>query len=424
MATNVVGRAALLFAGVLTAVLVLDAASLEAAPPRSSRYVRPAPAKKPAPKPAAEKAPETPAPTPPQPRRESEAKQPAAMPAPPPASAAATEEAPLREAPVKPRTTDLFEPPPVAAATAKNGKYLLRYQFRTGETVRWLVEHDADNLTTVQGTTMQATSHTASVKAWKVKSATADGGATFVHAVESIDMRQKLTGRQETRYNSRTDKDVPPIFAAAAAKIGVPLTEVTIDGRGRVVKRLDLKALDKDGRPAETASTDIMPVLPETPIGVGESWTAPFDITAKLDGGAVKVVKARRKVTLESVEGNTAILRNDIQILSPLDDPAVEAQVAQNEQSGRIVFDLARGRLLELVQENDREIFGFQGEASVMHQKATFTETLVDADGQIDPAAKAASLSKETADDESQPAAREATGDDKTARRAGDAATK
>jgi hypothetical protein len=451
------------------ALLCGDSLISQAAPPRSSRYTRPAPqptqrkpaTTKPAPKPSASgtkpavKAAPLPTnvPVPPQPRREVET---SAKPAAAAAEATKTETtktlkiAPLpddvgddaapaatmpiptrpaesKAAPTAPRTTELFAPPPVAAATDKNGRYVFRYEFAKGETVRWVVEHQAKIASTVDGSSQTAETSTTSTKVWKVVETFPGGETKFVNSVADIDMRQKLTGRQETRYNSRTDKEVPPMFAAAAKQIGVPLAEITIDSRGNVQKRIDLKKAAEGGEPVETAATDITLVLPDKPLAVGESWTSPLDLWATDGGGSRIPIKARRKITLENVAGNIATLRHETQILSPLNDPKIEAQVVQSEQSGQVTFDLTRGRIIKLSQSNDREVFGFQGDASVMHVEAAFTERLADAAGEPLPEAGNTTTGEPTTartprevsqpTPASGPAVRKATEQDKTAER-------
>ncbi|MGC3972467.1 MAG: hypothetical protein QM775_35520 [Pirellulales bacterium] len=140
-------------------------------------------------------------------------------------------------------------------------------------------------------------------------------------------------------------------------------------------------------------------------------------------GGGRTAIKARRKITLEKVMGNVALLRHETQILSPLDDPKIEAQVVQSEQAGEVLFDLSRGRIIRMSLGNDREVFGFQGDASVMRVEAAFTERLADASGEPLPEAAdestAARAPREapTPQPASGPAVRKATDDDKTAER-------
>ncbi|MGC3972466.1 MAG: hypothetical protein QM775_35515 [Pirellulales bacterium] len=265
MATGLLRGVRFLAAAVSCGVLAGALPTTDAAPPRPTRTTRPAPQQstqrkpttaKPAPKvaPLPGEAPKSAtvkspaaAPVPPQPRRETET---STKPVPAPVAETPADEptpAVTKTAPAQPRTSELFAPPPVAGAVDKNQKYVFRYQFAKGETVRWLVEHRAKIASTVEGSSQTAETSTDSVKAWKVVETFPGGETKFVNSVDSIDMRQKLTGRQETRYNSRTDEEVPPMFAAAAKQVGVSLAEITIDARGNVQKRVDLKKVQEGG---------------------------------------------------------------------------------------------------------------------------------------------------------------------------------
>src|SRR5688572_15227756 len=89
---------------------------------------------------------------------------------------------------------------------ADSTKYDLKYRFREGETIRWKVEHRAKVRTTVSGTTQTAETESHSVKVWKVKKVWDTGFVTFEHSVESILMKQRISGRQEEVYDSSQDK--------------------------------------------------------------------------------------------------------------------------------------------------------------------------------------------------------------------------
>jgi hypothetical protein len=335
-------------------------------------------------------------PIPPQPRRDDE---PQTLPK------SATEPMPIPQAPVEktdvvPQETKLPPLEPSAAKSSRrtadavktdsapsptpsaslapikpdaDGKYLLRYSYSAGETMQWEVEHRARIVTSVQETTQTAETVTRSKKVWKVVEALPGGETKFIHLVAAIEMKQKVTGRQETSYNSETDKDVPPIFADAAKQIGVPLAEVTIDTRGNVLKRAD-----KIARPEGSPTNTITLILPDRPLAVGESWTSPFDLSATDAEGNPKVIKARHKLTLEKVEGDLATLKNETQILSPLGDPTIEAQVVQAEQAGTVTFDLRRGRITSQSSDLDKQVFGFQGPESKLHYVAQFRESLTE----------------------------------------------
>src|SRR5436190_23256354 len=99
---------------------------------------------------------------------------------------------------------------PASPAPPEGKKYALRYQFQPGEIVRMQVLHRVNLDTTISGTTQTAETTSGSVKVWKIIDVDAAGHITLEHSVESVDMRQKLSGRDEVTYNSQTDKQPPP----------------------------------------------------------------------------------------------------------------------------------------------------------------------------------------------------------------------
>jgi len=115
--------------------------------------------------------------------------------------------------------------------------YTLRYKFHPGETIRWDVLQQSRVRATVSGTTQVTETVTKSVKAWRVTDAKPDGTATFEHVVESVDMRNKFSGREEIRYNSQTDEEPAPGYEDVAESIGLPLATVTMNSQGEILRR-------------------------------------------------------------------------------------------------------------------------------------------------------------------------------------------
>jgi hypothetical protein len=249
----------------------------------------------------------------------------------------------------------------------------LRYKFQKGETVRWRVEHRSHVKTTVSGTTQTAESITFSVKRWIVNNVDEQGNATFEHSVESVQMRQKLSGRQEVAYDSLTDKQVPQVFESAASSVGIPLAELTIDAKGKVTHR-ENKAPGQVG----DESSQITLLLPANSVAVGEKWNFPNELDVALADGTRKKIQMRQQYTLEDVRNGIAILRLETQILTPIKDPAVEAQVMQRETAGEIRFDIEAGRIVGQQYDSDRQCVGFNGENSSLHCRTRFSESLLE----------------------------------------------
>jgi len=280
------------------------------------------------------------------------------------------EQEPPAEIPV-----DKASPPSLGAGKAETSPqrpYLLRYRFQPGEEVRWEILQQARVKTTVGGTTQVAESVTQSVKLWRVRECTPEGTVTFEHLVESVEMWQRLTGREEVRYSSRSPGDPPRGFEAIAASLNVPLATVTMDARGRILKRVrhPVKTL-VDTEPLMTI------LLPEEPVSPGASWSFPYELEIPLENGMMKVVKAAEIYKLREVRSGVAIIEITTKVLTPINDPRLEAKLVQREREGVAHFDIEAGRLIRQEHELDRRVTGFSGQASLLQYSSRLTESFL-----------------------------------------------
>jgi hypothetical protein len=261
----------------------------------------------------------------------------------------------------------------IRAEESSPATYDLKYKFRPGEVLRTEVVHRATVETTIQGTSQTAETRSTSVKVWKVSDIDKDGTVTFTHAVESIDMWQKAQGRQEVRYNSRTDTKPPQGYEDVAKQVGVVLTAISIDPRGKILKREE-----KTPQP-NTNPTQITVQFPAEPVAVGHVWNQPFEIELKAASGEVKKIDTRQQFTLKSVSAGVATIELETQVLTPVTDPALEAQLVQRMTTGSLKFDIDAGRILSQQTDLDRRVIGFNGPASSMHYLTRMEEKLLSA---------------------------------------------
>ena len=286
--------------------------------------------------------------------------------------------------------------PETGAQDAAPAKYLLRYKFRPGETLRWKVVHRATVDATVSGVSQTTEAVTVSTKVWKVRKVDSSGAATFEQYVEGVDMWQKASGRMEVRYNSQTDKKPPVGFEGVAKSIGVPLSRTAIDPQGKILARQHLLP-----RPQVEQEGMVTIPMPEAAVAVGETWTVPFDIDLSYGPGRFKRIKARQSFTLEGVKSGVATIRTGTEILTPIDDPAIEAKLVLRQPSGSVRFDIEAGRVVGQQMDTDKRVVGFSGEASLLHYRTRFTEEAL---AEATPGTKALATAKREPKAEAKPA--------------------
>ncbi len=276
----------------------------------------------------------------------------------------------------KPQAAEVAPAPPEM-------KHALRYKFSKGEAVRTKVLHLVSLNTTISGSTQTAETTSGSVKLWRILDVDPAGLITLEHAVESVDMRQKMTGRQEVTYNSKTDKQAPPGYETVAKAVGIPLTVVTVDGTGKMLRRVE----KRDVPPADAANNQMLVPLPAEPIAVGESWNVPVDVNIALEDGVARVIKTRQHYTLEKVAGGVATIAVVTQVLTPVNNPKIQSQLIQRLTKGTIRFDIDAGRVLSQQLDLDERVLGFNGGDSSLHYLGRFTEEYL-------PPAKTAAVAK------------------------------
>jgi hypothetical protein len=225
--------------------------------------------------------------------------------------------------------------------------------------------------TSMQGTTQTAETRSSSIKLWKVNEASPDGVVSFEHSVESLDMWQQTQGHQAVRYNSSTDTEVPDVYKDVAKQVGIPLTAVTMDRNGKILKR------DEKFRQANVNSMPMAVVLPGEPVAVGAVWTTPLEMEVRQQDRSITKVKGRYRYLLDKVSDGVAVIQVESQVLSLIHDPAIEAQLMQRLPSGTVRFDIEAGRIISQQMDLDKRVIGFSGPSSSMHCLTRLTEELL-----------------------------------------------
>lgn len=256
-------------------------------------------------------------------------------------------------------------------AQDSKSQVLLRYKLQPGEKLVSRVTHFAQTRTQMAGHNEDSNSRTTSVKVWEVKSVSPEGDMTFEYRIDSVNLAQSVGEGEEIHFDSEKDTEVPDIFRQVADTIAKPLATITINGQGQVIKR------DNDLNAPKLGIGELTIPLPEEPVKVGGNWSVPRELRVKLDNGMYKKIKVRELYTLDKVSAGVATLRIETQPLTPVTDPAVEAQLIQQLSRGKIKFDLDNGRLMSKELNWSDEVVGFRGPETALQYDAEFTEELL-----------------------------------------------
>jgi hypothetical protein len=249
--------------------------------------------------------------------------------------------------------------------------YDLRYKLKAGEQVVSKIHHHAETQTMISGSNEDSSSETTSIKVWEVRSVDADGNMTFVYQIDSVDMRQSVGQGEQVTFNSQTDLEAPPVFKRVAETVSKPLATITINSHGEVLKR------DNELKSPLLGLGDLTIALPSETIAVGAEWNVPRELRVRLEDKSTKIIKILEIYRLEKVSAGVATISVKSQPITPVNDPAVEAQLVQQLSRGKIKFDIDNGRLLSKQLDWSESIVGFRGDNSSMRYNATWSEELL-----------------------------------------------
>jgi len=260
-----------------------------------------------------------------------------------------------------------------AAGTGKsfaNETYLLRYKLKAGEQVVTRVSHQSETQTMISGVSEDSSARTSSIKVWDVQSVDDAGTMTFVYRIDWVEISQTIAD-ETSSYHSENDDQAPAVFQHVADSVSKPLATISIDPVGELVRR------DRDFNVPFLGIGEITVALPREAVAVGAQWQVARDLRLKLDSRKYKMIKVRELYCLERVSAGVATISIMTQPLTPIHDPAVEAQLIQQLSKGTIKFDIDNGRLLSKRLDWSEKVFGFQGPESSMRYDANWTEELL-----------------------------------------------
>ena len=247
----------------------------------------------------------------------------------------------------------------------------LRYRFRVGDRIDMDVAHRAVTETTMNGTTQTVETMTDSRKTWKVVAVDAAGRATLEHSVDDVVMTSRTSDAGEIRWASAGTADPPPGYEGVRQSLGVTLSRLVIDPTGRVLDRRELRPCP----PSSTGDLVVVP-LPDEPVTAGAEWTIPQEVVVEAPGAGRKAVKTRLRYRLDRVHDGLATIRVDTTVLTPVDDPRLEARLLERIWDGTVVFDLEAGRVVSRRTGIDRRVVGFGGPQSSVRYKSSLEEKL------------------------------------------------
>ena len=167
---------------------------------------------------------------------------------------------------------------PAAILAADNAQetYELRYRFSEGQEFHYRISDERQMVVQVAGTEDSPRTTSTTLRRHRVKDVRDDGRATLELTLLRVQLAA-TSGEDLIEFDSAADEVPPAVFRGIQGTIGNPLGLITVSPRGAVSDAQLLIPTQNEDDFAD-AQRDLLPVLPEAPVSVGDTWRDPFEV--------------------------------------------------------------------------------------------------------------------------------------------------
>lgn len=311
---------------------------------------------------------------------------PAAPAAAEPATAAAADGVPAVTA-EKPVAPGILPDQEKSRPLATSGRYLLAYKFQPNQRVYYQVTHTMKIVTRKSEAVETTTNESKTTKHYRVFNVDSEGNGLLELIIDQVQMKAQFGSNEPVAVDSNDPENVPAAYRDVIKTIGRPLARIKISPAGellsavRVLDRELQEQVSAGSTPEATsdndASRNFLVVFPDYEIAPGESWTdRSLEVRVRVGRSLSRPVQLLRTYTLESVKDGIATIQLKTAVLTPVNDPAIRAQLIQRTPSGTIRFNIEDGLISAREMRVDDSVIGPFGDDSSLKATSLRTETL------------------------------------------------
>jgi hypothetical protein len=249
----------------------------------------------------------------------------------------------------------------------------LKYKFAVGQSVHYEVTSDGDITTQVAEVSETTKNKSRSKKHFRVLSVTPEGEGDLEMTIDWVRLEAQFGDEKSVVYQSDDPELRPSQFKDVDAVVGKAQAVIRFSALGKLVGRQggDAKANAAAANPTESY---LIP-LPEQPVAVGDTWKERFEVEVLTQDKLPLRVKMLRSFKLAEVAEGKAKIDFRTSILTPIEDPALSAQLIQRETAGQVLFDIETGTILSRNSSLDRTVVNPFGPKTSLRATAKYLET-------------------------------------------------
>ena len=264
------------------------------------------------------------------------------------------------------------------SSDADTREFVLRYQFREGESFRYRSEKlERLNITVGEQSKTDVT-RTQQVRQFAVSNLDESGRADLLMQFESVELSRQVNDDAPVVYRSSMNpEEVPRIFAVFAKRLKGKAARFSVVPTGASPRDLGevIASEDKDS----TAAWLVMP-LPKKAVTIGESWKHFSSVKVRIAKDVMREIRMLTTYRLESVDDGIARIKFTTSPAIRLKSTSVQALLIAAVPRGYCLLDIEAGRIIKRVARNNRSVHGVKGPGSLLTYSAEAIEDLLPED--------------------------------------------
>ncbi len=261
----------------------------------------------------------------------------------------------------------------VSTTTAQEPTW--RFQWQTGQTLKYHVEQTFTVTETADGKTTELKCKQSNTKNWKVLAVDQAGVATVQLSMSSLQMEQTTPAGETLTYDSTApDKCTPQLREQLAKYVGNRLALLRVDTTGKV---LEVKESSYGPASRYESMPPFLIILPGKTVTAGETWSRDYNITLDPPDGTGEKFPATQKYRCRVVQGPQTVIDFGTTLSAPPANVADQIPLLNKQSVGAVLFNLQAGRVEQAKIVVDKELKGHRGEGSSYHFKSTYTEKYI-----------------------------------------------
>ncbi len=252
----------------------------------------------------------------------------------------------------------------------------LIYKFQANQSLHYQYSQQMTMDVKKRGFQQHLEAETIAHKHLRIISVDADGQALVEPVVDTARMKSVEDDRVSEFDSAEGRKNCPTQYRRLFDSLGKPLVRIKFAPNGKVLEATGVNGGEKAAQGLQDDATlNFLVVFPDRPLQVGDIWNDDFEVFAQVEKSLRQAIKVRREYRLAKLDDSAATIEMKLGTITPMNNPAIELQIASRLVSGTIVFDHVAGKIVRRDLSVDRQVINALGSGSLVRTTMTQSET-------------------------------------------------